>query len=475
MERDIIRILLVEDNPADARLVSEMLKDAASDGLFPFPYEVATVNRISSALEAIGSGGFDSVLLDLDLPDSRGLESFARVREQALQMPVVVLTGLSDETMGLKAVQEGAQDYLIKGQVDGNILARSILYAIERQKSQRSGLPRHEPGKNGAKKEAKAQERAFPGLIGISGSFNQVMGLISTVARTSRTSVLIHGETGTGKELAANSIHYLSSRKDGPFIKLNCSAIPDTLLEAEMFGYEKGAFTDAKQSKKGLFELADNGTIFLDEIGDMDIRLQPKLLQILENSTFRRVGGIKDIQVDVRVVAATNKSLEAMVREKRFREDLYYRLKVMVISLPALRERNEDIMPLAEHFLAEISQSSGIASGGFSPEVRDIFLSYMWPGNVRELKNAVERAFIIAGTGPIMPENLPHEILAGPGSHASADFFSTGDLTLDELERNYILHVLGRTKGNKTKASEILGISRLTLREKLKKARIEEV
>ncbi len=462
MEKDPVSVLLLEDNPADARLVREMFVDAASDKLIHSSFDLINCTRLSDALKALQKDSFDVILTDLDLPDSRGLETFLKVHAKAPKTPVVVLTGLMDEAIGVKAVQEGAQDYLVKGHVDSHVLIRAIRFAMERSRKGREERQEH-----------RSETFSPPlGVIGLSPKLKEVMRLIATVAKTSTTSVLIHGETGTGKELIANSIHHSSMRREGPYIKLNCSAIPDTLLETEMFGYEKGAFTDAKQGKLGLFELADGGTIFLDEIGDMDIRLQPKLLQVLENRTLRRVGGIRDIQVDVRVVAATNKNLEEMVREKRFREDLYYRLKVMVINMPPLRDRKEDIILIAEHFLKENSRISGGLPKRLSPEAQEMLLDYNWPGNIRELKNAMERASIISPGDTIGPEHLPQEITSAAPMPVSA--FPSGDLSLEEVERQYIQHVLDRSGGNKTKAAEILGISRLTLREKLKKAGVKE-
>ena len=463
-----IRILLIEDNPADARFVVEMLKDAVAEGA-PFAFELVHAARLDAALKLLDKGGVDAVLMDLDLPDSRGFETFHRVRAKAPDVPAVVLTGLADEDMGVRAVKEGAQDYLVKGQVDGNILSRAVRYSVERQKS--GGAGKSAASQDGTVKAGRGAQEPCLDIIGRSRGFREVMDLVSVVAKTSRTSVLIHGETGTGKELIANSIHYASSRRDGPLIKLNCSAIPDTLLETEMFGYEKGAFTDAKQSKKGLFELADGGTIFLDEIGDMDIRLQPKLLQVIENRSLRKVGGVRDLQVDVRVIAATNKDLETMVRENRFREDLYYRLKVMDIYLPPLRERKEDILPLAEHFVAENCKAHGVETKRLSKECCGLLASHPWPGNAREVRNIIERAVILSDSHEILPAHLPPELRREtPGSSFASNPFSHGDLTLEELGNKYIRHVLDRVNGNKTNASEILGISRLTLREKLKKS-----
>lgn len=464
---DQVSILLVEDNAADARLVVEMLRDAATDGIFPSSHAITRAERLSQAIGLLEGPAYDAILIDLNLPDSHGLETFLSIQRKASKTPVVVLTGLSDEAAGIRAVQDGAQDYLVKGEVDSGILARSIRFAMERHKSlksNKSGARVHDAQGKGPSVEG----FVFQEMVGSSQCFKEALSLAQMVARTSRTSVLITGETGTGKELIANSIHYSSNRREGPFIKLNCSAIPDALLEAEMFGYEKGAFTDARQMKKGLFEVADGGTMFLDEIGDMDARLQPKLLQILENRSFRRVGGTRDIHVDVRVVAATNKDLELMVKERRFREDLYYRLKVMVINLPALRERREDIIPLAQGFIAENCRSLGCRVKTLSVQSRESLLLYQWPGNIRELRNAIERAVLVSPSDEIMPAHLPSEMRAGQHGMAFQDLFST-QMTLDELERSYVRFILDKVNGNKTRASEILGISRLTLRAKIRK------
>lgn len=451
-----MRILLVEDSPADARLLREALREAGLGEQF----SVQAAVTMAEALERLGSASFDLVLLDLMLPDSSGLESFRAVHKARPEVPVVLLTGLHDENLAARAVREGAQDYLVKGQVEPAALVRSMRYAVERQLSERDARAARRPRREG--------RRLFPEMVGASHALSEVRSFVDTVARTSSTSVLIMGETGTGKELVANAIHYLSSRRDGPFIKLNCSAIPDTLMEAEMFGYEKGAFTDAKQTKKGLFELADGGTIFLDEIGDMDIRLQPKLLSILENRRLRRLGGVEDIKVDVRVIAATNVDLSEMVRERRFREDLYYRLNVMVISLPALRERREDILPLAEHFMSENRDADG-AGGRLSARSVRMLEGYRWPGNIRELKNVIERAMILAGPDEIGPEHLQ---LASPEPAPSPALDAPGysaEMSLEELEKAHMKNVLEKTGGNITHASRILGISRYTLREKMKK------
>jgi two-component system response regulator AtoC len=309
-------------------------------------------------------------------------------------------------------------------------------------------------------------------MFGVSAWIKETASLVRTVANTERTSVMITGETGTGKELIANAIHGLSNRASRPFVKLNCSAIPGTLLESEMFGYVKGAFTDARQDKLGLFELADTGTIFLDEIGDMDLSLQPKLLHVLERRAFRRIGGVRETPVDVRVIAATNKDLEAMAREGRFREDLLHRLKVIVINVLPLRERKEDILPLAGHFIEEYARMTGTAEKVLSKEAKDMLIAYPWPGNVRELRNVIERVMVLTSPAEILPGHLPQELSKAADHGPKARPFpmsGSKDMTIDELELDYIRHVLNKVKGNKTKASEILGISRLTLREKLKR------
>jgi len=459
-----IKILLVDDNPADARLIKEMLSEAES-----FHFTVEYAERIEDALKSVAKNTFDVVLLDLNLPDSQGLNTFLRLYERAPWLPIVVLTGLSDETMAANAVREGAQDYLVKGQVDGNIVVRAMRFAIERR--------RQTIAKGSRPRQAESPEGRNPKLVGSSAALKEVEEFIETVSKTSNTSVLIHGETGTGKGLVANAIHFSSSRSDGPFIELNCSAIPDTLLESEMFGYEKGAFTDAKQGKKGLFELAEGGTVFLDEIGDMDMKIQPKLLKFLENRNFRKVGGTKDIKVDLRVIAATNKDLDSLVKEKRFREDLYYRLKVMVITIPPLRERKEDIIPLAEYFINAYCESSGEASKKLSPECKELFLNYSWPGNIRELKNVIERVTILSRGAEIRPEHLPQDLRTDRKEAPAGQHTSTGmpdDITLEELEKTHIKNVLKKAGGNKTLASRMLGISRITLRKKMKDYGIEE-
>ncbi|MBW7957566.1 MAG: sigma-54-dependent Fis family transcriptional regulator [Deltaproteobacteria bacterium] len=453
-----IEILLIEDSDPDARLLKEMLADSGSGERFILTRALS----LAEAMERLSERQPDVALMDLNLPDSSGLSTFLALQSAYPALPVVLLTGLSDENLAARAVREGAQDYLIKGQVEPGNMARSIIYAVERSLSERAV-------RSGKKGDTPPQSLC-PEMVSESAAIAEVKSLIAIISKTSSTSVLITGETGTGKELVANAIHYSSSRREGPFIKLNCSAIPDTLMEAEMFGYEKGAFTDARQSKKGLFELADGGTIFLDEIGDMDLRLQPKLLQVLENRTFRKLGGVQDQRVDVRVIAATNLNLGNMVKEKRFREDLFYRLNVMAVSLPPLRERKEDIVPIVRHFLKENGAGPGNRQKRLKDGATDLLLGYDWPGNIRELKNVIERALILAGQDDIGPEHLN---ISAPAPHYAenpplVEGYSS-EMTLEELEKAHIRTVLERTGWNITHASRTLGVSRFTLREKAKK------
>ncbi|MBI5468271.1 MAG: sigma-54-dependent Fis family transcriptional regulator [Deltaproteobacteria bacterium] len=466
MKIEALNILLVDDNPADARLIRETLTDSGAGALF----NITEARTLKQAVKEAASANYDIILLDLTLPETSGMDTFLKVYETAPSTPVVVLTGLDDETMAAKAVRAGAQDYLVKGQADSHMLVRAIRFALERKRRT------EERGARKLRSESMAhaqEERADLRMISASKSFKEVEEMVRTVAQTSNTSVLIQGETGTGKGLVANAIHFASNRRTHPFIEINCSAIPDTLLETEMFGYEKGAFTDAKQTKKGLFELADGGTVFLDEIGDMDMRMQPKLLKFLESRTFRKIGGTKDIKIDLRVIAATNRDLETLVSESRFREDLYYRLKVMVINLPPLRERKDDILPLARYFITTYESSLGVVKK-LSPDCLPILMGYDWPGNVREVKNAMERATILSGSDDILPAHLPEELLRTSLAQTPV-VDPSADMTLKEVEREHIKRVLATVNGNKSAASKILGISRLTLRKKLQDLDVPDV
>jgi DNA-binding NtrC family response regulator len=425
-------------------------------------YEIYTTDSGREAIGWVQRQIIDLVLLDVRLPDMDGINVLKRIKEIDTDLMVIMMTAYSDVQTAVVAMKSGAYDYINKP-FELDELKLMIQKAIETQ-SLRNEVRR-----------LRKQHEKEDGHIQIYGNSPQIQNikeLIQMIAQTPRTSVLIQGESGTGKELAANAIHYNSKRAHRPLIKINCSAIPENLLETELFGYEKGAFTDAKATKKGLFELASGGTAFLDEIGDMNPYLQSKLLRVLETQTFMRVGGEREIHVDIRFIAATNKNLADMVNDGRFRKDLYYRLKVMVIDIPPLRERKEDILLLANLFIEEGNKELGKNIKEITPEAKDLLLDYGWPGNVREVRNIVERAMILCTADRILPENLPIELREQP----SAPWKLSPDMeaySLESMERRHISGVLMMTKGNKSKAARSLGISRSTLREKLKRYAIE--
>jgi transcriptional regulator with PAS, ATPase and Fis domain len=309
-------------------------------------------------------------------------------------------------------------------------------------------------------------------IIAESQAMRDLLSLVNKVAVSEATSVLVEGENGTGKDLIAKTLHYQSQRQSGPFMAINCAAIPETLLESELFGYEKGAFTDARAQKRGLFELADQGTLFLDEIGEMPLSLQTKLLRVLENQTFRRLGGLRDININIRIVAATNRDIREALKEGAFRQDLYYRLNVIQLVVPPLRDRPQDIMPLARFFIEHYNQKFKQHMEGVSPEAENLLLTYNWPGNVRELRNAIERAMILEDTAYIQPASL--HISVGQSAFAAAaaadpGSFAGDDMSLLEQEHRLLGQALERTGGNQSQAARLLRITRDTLRYKMKK------
>ena len=448
-------ILIVDDD--------EVMRETLSDVFIKKDYEIYTTDSGREAIGWVQRQIIDLVLLDVRLPDMDGISVLKRIKEIDTDLMVIMMTAYSDVQTAVVAMKSGAYHYINKP-FELDELKLMIQKAIETQ-SLRNEVRR-----------LRRQHEKEDGHVQIYGNSPQIQNikeLIQMIAQTPRTSVLIQGESGTGKELAANAIHYNSKRAHRPLIKINCSAIPENLLETELFGYEKGAFTDAKATKRGLFELASGGTAFLDEIGDMNPYLQSKLLRVLETQTFMRVGGEREIHVDIRFIAATNKNLADMVSGGEFRKDLYYRLKVMVIDIPPLRERKEDILLLVNIFIEEGNKELGKNIKGIALEAKDLLLNYGWPGNVREVKNIVERAMILCTTDRILPENLPSELREQP----SAPWKFSPDLeeySLESMERRHISGVLMMTEGNKSKAARGLGISRSTLREKLKKYAIEQ-
>jgi two-component system response regulator AtoC len=450
------KILIVDDDDVMCRTLSEVLKKMS--------YEVISVQSGQDALCYFQNDVFDLILLDIKLPDMSGLDVLTDIKEIDNDPFVIMMTAYADIQTAVAAMKAGAYDYINKPfEIDE--LRLTIKKALETKDLKGEIIRLRYKHKDEAEEEQN--------ICGVSPQMDVVRELISLVSQTPRTPVLIQGESGTGKELVANAIHYQSRRRQKPVIKINCSAIPETLLESELFGYEKGAFTDAKESRSGLIELAQGGTVFLDEISEMKPSLQPKLLRVLETYSLRRVGGKRDIKVDVRVVASTNKDLAQLVEKEEFRKDLYYRIKVMVIDLPPLRERKEDIPVFTQYFLKKLGRELGKEIKGVTSKASDLLLAYSWPGNVRELKNVIERAAILARGDLIIPEDLPWELrkehAGGKDTHLGEKWFidTDGFYPLAEMERNYILKVLQQKGGNKSETARILGISRSTLREKL--------
>ena len=449
-------LLVVDDERSLRFSIGEWARDEGYS-----PLEAASGRE---ALEIARERGIDAVVLDLKLADEDGLRVLRELRDNDPSLPVVMLTGHGTVEQAVRAIQLGAYDFMLKPPDLahlGLVLERALEHARLRQEVSRlrqSGAGRVE-------------------IVGGSEGLKLAMSRLDRAAKASASTVLLHGETGSGKELMARYLHERSARAGGPFVELNCSAIPEQLLESELYGHERGAFTDAKRFKKGLFELADHGTLFLDEIGEMAPQLQAKLLRVLETRTFRRVGGSADITVDVRVVAATHRDLTKLVGEGRFREDLYFRLNVVPLLVPPLRERVADIPPLVEHFVARFCRELGRPTARLHPVALERLQGYRWPGNVRELRNVIERVLLLEADDEIRPEHLPAEMSGraapgvGPASSGAAaiDPFPAGAVRpLAELEKMAIEHALRVCDGNKTRAASMLGIARQTLRTKLK-------
>ena len=440
-----IKVLVVDDE-RPTRLLME--KELPRTG-----FAVTTAESGEAALELLREQDFDVVLLDLKMPGIGGMEALRRIRESGASAEVVILTGHPDVNTAIEAMKLGAYDYLTKP------FKLAEVEAVVRRAAERKRLQQE----NAALRRMVAQRVPLTPIVGHSEAMEAVLQKIGRIAG-SEANVLIEGESGTGKGLIAQAIHGRSARAAGPFLVINCSGFQDQLLESELFGHEKGAFTGASSAKQGLFEVANHGTLFMDEVAEMSAAMQAKLLQILDSRELRRVGGTRVHRVDVRIIAATNKELSREVRDGRFREDLYYRLNVVSVMLPPLRERKEDIPPLIEHFL-RCFQGSGKQARVITPEALRLLQDYPWPGNVRELANAVERLLILAPGAAIGPEDLPPNIRtageAGPGHPG-------GPFSLSEMERLHIARVLSETKGKKMQAARLLGIDLKTLNKKIK-------
>lgn len=455
-------ILVVDDESTIRHFLAQALEDEG--------FEVRTAGTGERALEICGDDLPDIILLDLKLPDMDGTAVLREIKNIAQGITVIMITAHGDVESAVQAMKLGAFDYIGKP-LNLDQLLISIRKAVD---SQRLWMELSHWRKQ------HHERYAVDLVIGKSEKMRRVVAMAEQVARSNTTSVLVEGESGTGKELIAHVIHNLSPRKDGAFMDFNCASLPEELLESELFGHERGAFTDAKSMKKGLLELADGGTLFLDEVADMPLTIQAKLLRVLEKMTFKRVGGIKDIRVDVRIVSATNRDLEVAVDQGLFRDDLYYRLKVVPILIPPLRERGDDVLLLAKHFIHEFNRSFGKSFRGLTPEAESVLLRYPWPGNVRELRNTLERAVLLEEGEHLNPEHLALSPSDAPVrssfvarlDKAVAGEFPTAGFNFEELLREIEKHVIIRacdmTDWNQTRTSLLLGMNRDKLRYRMK-------
>jgi len=452
-----LSVLVVDDEVLIRKSLSKVLRARG--------YAVDQASTGAEGLEKARALKPHVMILDMRLPDADGLSVLRQVRESDALLQVIVITAFGDVQSAVEAMKLGACDFLRKPyEMEDIVLAVEAAGRTFRQASELD-LYRRRAWRDYSDEE----------IIGRSAPMVEVRDLIEKLVRSQATSVLITGESGTGKELVARAIHYRSDRAQAPLMEVNCSSFNENLLENELFGHERGAFTDAGETKKGLVELCDGGTLFLDEVADMSLPTQAKLLRFIDHRNFKRVGGAEDIAVDIRIVAATNKNLEAEVRAGNFRSDLYFRLKVVSIHLPALRSRGDDVLLLAHHFLREFSRKFQKQFTNVAPEVEQLFRGYGWPGNVRELRNLIERAVLLEEGEQLLAAHLPAEL----HGRARADAAPRGGEaiavpTLAEMEADHINEVLRLTEGNKSRAARILGISRQGLIEKLRRLRLDD-
>jgi len=445
------KILIIDDEEGMRKLLARVL--------IKYGYETVTSGSGDEALSLIENDTFDLIITDINMPGMDGLQLLREVKSFDPALPIIVMTAYGTVESAVQALRSGAYDYITKPfETDEIRLAVSRVFERERLLAENRYL--HEQLDSRYK---------FSGISGKSPAMERVFDMTSSVA-ASNANVLITGESGTGKELVARSIHSSSPRRDKPFIILNCAAVPENLLESELFGHEKGAFTGATTSKKGRFELADSGTLFIDEVGEMSMTAQVKLLRVLQEQEFERVGGTRTIRCDVRLVAATNRNLEEAVGDGQFREDLYYRLNVVNIHMPRLRERWEDIESLARHFIAKYAADTGKKIDDISPRALSCLLAYEWPGNVRELQNVIERAVVLAKGAILTPLDFP-QTLQDDSSICVTVPGQDGNLTeiLEDFERQLIIQTLRRHAESQTKTAAVLGIKRTTLRYKMQK------
>jgi len=449
------KILIVDDE----QIMCEMLADDLKRHGFQPTWCISS----EKALDVLKTQSFDVLLTDLNLPNMNGIELCERIVANRPDTPVIVITAFGSMETAIAAIRAGAYDFVTKP-IDTEFLVLALDRAVKHR-----GLQE----KVRLLDKALKKSHRFAELIGESPVMHKVMNRFERVADT-ETSILIAGETGTGKELVAQALHKRSRRRKSPFVAVNCAALPDTLLESELFGHKRGAFTDAKTEHRGLFLQAHGGTLFFDEIGDIPLSLQPKLLRSLEERSVRPIGGTSEVAFDVRIIAATNRDIETAIEEGRFREDLYYRINVIQIDLPPLRERGTDILLLARHFVEQFAIRSNKHITGISNAASEKLLNYTWPGNVRELRNTIERAVVLTGYEKISVDDLPEKIRDYKATHFLVESNNPSELVpIQEVERRYILHVLKTVGGNKTLAARVLGLDRKTLYRKLQHYKVD--
>jgi two-component system, NtrC family, response regulator AtoC len=450
-----MKVLLVDDEKSIRDMLTSFLED--------LKYEVESAGTVAEGLEKVESFKPNTILLDVNLPDGTGLDFLSRYQETKGDGSVVLITANVDVKIAVEAIKRGAEDYLAKP------LNLDELEIILKQLDEKRGMRRDLAALKAHQKANYQKDYLFLSNPAMQKVYEQ----IEQVAEQSSVTVLITGETGTGKEHAAKLIHVLSARTAAPFMELHCGAMPETLLESELFGYEQGAFTDARRSKPGLFEVANGGTVFLDEVGELPMTVQTKLLKVLEQKMIRRLGGIQENKINVRVVAATNRDLKQEVQEGRFRADLFYRLNVVNVVLPPLTSRPEDVEGLARFFFADFSKEFNKKLRPLSNEILKSLKAYHWPGNVRELKNAMERAVLSTRGEALAVKDFPSEIFEPPVAKPKTAGGPKGALNREDAEKENIQQALLTFKGHKTKVAKYLGVSRTTLLSKIKKYRLE--
>ncbi|MBI5180577.1 MAG: sigma-54-dependent Fis family transcriptional regulator [Nitrospirae bacterium] len=442
------KLLIVDDDESHRQMLKAVLSE-----------EGCKITEAADGKEAVAlaeKNDYGLILMDIRMSEMSGVDALKIIKAKKPDIPILLITAYGTVKSAVEALKLGAIDYLTKP-LDIQELKIAVRNAVRNVKVE------------------EVSDKDFPEIIGKSRKIKDILETVLRIAPTDAT-ILIYGESGTGKELIANAIHKKSKRHDKPFIKVNCAALTETLLESELFGHEKGAFTGAISKKEGRFELSDNGTIFLDEIGDMSPATQAKVLRVLQEREFERVGGTKTLKVDVRVIAATNKELDKEIKTGRFRDDLFYRLNVVTIHMPSLKERREDIIPLSDHFLRHYKEKNNKAIKGLHPEALSLMQSYNWPGNIRELENAIERAVIMSRGEYIVPSDLPIAIQSYPPLSPLTKGGQRGveaGATIKDVEKDLILKTLRETNGNRTKAAQLLGITRRTLLNKIKEYKIK--